>query len=643
MNDMNNHPPEDDRWDAAWERYIESGLQIRSNPTEGLDGLLSRLKVEQITSDTQKPVSPRRRGSSRRLRAASSRVYRARRRKSGARSWLVPLAAAACLVLAFHLINIITTPKPRDAFAALLKASGSISTVREIRKLKPMVERAIADEITKPALDTRRVMDLEFIESITDNPKEDRQADDIRFILDGLKKKKRVALALGFEKAHAADPLDEARALVRQRKYTEALDLLDAETGEDAALLRGWCLKQKGKYGKARSEFAQLSGGLKEFYLARVLEGEKKFSEAAAAYEKLGKRNNKAYFYAGYSCKYKLNDAKQAYKLFAKLAEGNLKSYALANIARKPRIAKLTLVPDRAAVEVGKTVQFNVTGLDQYGDAIAVTLEWETAGGTLDEASGVYTAGREAGTFTVAAKAGGVKAEARVVVTPAPPVLAELVVTPKDAKVEAGKTAQFAAVGKDQYGNAIAVKPIWSAEGGTIDENGLFTAGAAGGVITAKSGTIVATAKATLRVLTKFTITPEKATVIVGETRRFTATGLDQFGEEMDATPEWSAAGGGAIDNDGLYTAGNTAGTVTISVAAGAFADEARVTVTLPKNMWAVTSFTLINADTDKPIGQFELLKDGAVLDLAKLPTKNLNIRANTLPAKVGSVQFRTG
>lgn len=54
----------------------------------------------------------------------------------------------------------------------------------------------------------------------------------------------------------------------------------------------------------------------------------------------------------------------------------------------------------------------------------------------------------------------------------------------------------------------------------------------------------------------------------------------------------------------------------------------------------AVESFTLINADTDLPIAAFDPLLDGAEIDLALLPTNNLNIRANTSPAVVGSVQF---
>lgn len=52
-----------------------------------------------------------------------------------------------------------------------------------------------------------------------------------------------------------------------------------------------------------------------------------------------------------------------------------------------------------------------------------------------------------------------------------------------------------------------------------------------------------------------------------------------------------------------------------------------------------VTSFTLINADTDMPIAGFDPIAPHAVLDLATLPTRRLNVRANT-SGSVGSVRF---
>lgn len=53
----------------------------------------------------------------------------------------------------------------------------------------------------------------------------------------------------------------------------------------------------------------------------------------------------------------------------------------------------------------------------------------------------------------------------------------------------------------------------------------------------------------------------------------------------------------------------------------------------------AVTSFTLIDTDTDQPVAGYNPLQNGAILNLANLP-RNLTIRANTNPAKVGSVRF---
>ncbi|MFC6223002.1 PQQ-dependent sugar dehydrogenase [Hymenobacter artigasi] len=51
----------------------------------------------------------------------------------------------------------------------------------------------------------------------------------------------------------------------------------------------------------------------------------------------------------------------------------------------------------------------------------------------------------------------------------------------------------------------------------------------------------------------------------------------------------------------------------------------------------SVASYTLINADTNADI---QLLTAGTTLNLATLPTRNLNVRANTNPGTVGSVVF---
>ena len=40
-----------------------------------------------------------------------------------------------------------------------------------------------------------------------------------------------------------------------------------------------------------------------------------------------------------------------------------------------------------------------------------------------------------------------------------------------------GETQQFTATGADPFGNTVIFQPIWSAEGGSIDNSGFYTAG----------------------------------------------------------------------------------------------------------------------------------------------------------------------
>lgn len=54
----------------------------------------------------------------------------------------------------------------------------------------------------------------------------------------------------------------------------------------------------------------------------------------------------------------------------------------------------------------------------------------------------------------------------------------------------------------------------------------------------------------------------------------------------------------------------------------------------------SVDYLRLINADTDQPISAYDPLTDGVTLNLATLPTRNLNIEAITIPSPVGSVVF---
>ena len=260
-------------------------------------------------------------------------------------------------------------------------------------------------------------------------------------------------------------------------------------------------------------------------------------------------------------------------------------------------LATITVSPNPATLAVGATTTFTAVGKDANGNVVAITPTWAVVagGGSIDIASGLFTAGTVTGTFTntVRASVGGIAGFATVNVTPGP--LATITVTPNPATVPMNSNQLFSAVGSDANGNAVSITPVWSVAngGGTINSgSGLFTAGGAPGTFTntvvATSGAISGSATVTVTaggpVLTTITVTPNPANVQTNGQQQFTAVGRDGNGNVFPFTPTWSVANGGGTINSssGLFTAGNVTGTFTNTVVAssGAVSGSATVNVT---------------------------------------------------------------
>jgi outer membrane protein OmpA-like peptidoglycan-associated protein len=172
--------------------------------------------------------------------------------------------------------------------------------------------------------------------------------------------------------------------------------------------------------------------------------------------------------------------------------------------------------------------------------------------------------------------------------------LASITVKP-DAHLVANSTQQFTAEGRDTRGALFAITPVWAvaANGGTIDSNGLFTAGSVAGTflntVTATSGDMVGSASVSVTApplshrLASITVTPPGPdTIPASSTRQFLAEGKDSAGYVVSFSPTWAVvAGGGSIDNAGLFTAGTVPGVYinTILASSGAIAGFATVTV----------------------------------------------------------------
>jgi len=138
-------------------------------------------------------------------------------------------------------------------------------------------------------------------------------------------------------------------------------------------------------------------------------------------------------------------------------------------------------------VGAGQSKGLSATATDEHGNSLSgVDMTWTVTNTTAGSVTsgGSFKAGTVPGTYSGAVKVtatqGGVTktASAGVTITPGP--LVQVYIAPTEADVGMEMTQQFVAAGVDRYDNRIAgLRFTWSVEkgAGTIDGNGLFTAG----------------------------------------------------------------------------------------------------------------------------------------------------------------------
>ncbi len=301
-----------------------------------------------------------------------------------------------------------------------------------------------------------------------------------------------------------------------------------------------------------------------------------------------------------------------SYPNTVRAAIGNISGSATVTVTAGA-LSSLTVSPDTATLLVNGVQQFTAVGKDANGNVLAITPTWSVVanGGNVSTA-GLFTAGTQPGTFanTVRATSGTISGSATVAVIAG--ALSSITVSPDTATLLINGTRQFTAVAKDAAGNVLAITPTWSvvANGGNVSTAGLFTAGTQPGTfantVRATSGTVSGTA--TVRVivgpLATITVSPDTATLLINGTQQFTAVGRDAGGNLVALTPTWSmVTGGGAIDLDGLLTAGTVAGTYSSTVRAmsGGIHGSATLVVTDPPplvDLAAAATYGVLGATT---------------------------------------------
>ena len=261
-----------------------------------------------------------------------------------------------------------------------------------------------------------------------------------------------------------------------------------------------------------------------------------------------------------------------------------------------PALVGITLGLNQSSLPVGESEQLTATGNFSDGTVQNLTQSatWSSSapGVVTISAAGLAT-GVTAGTSSLSATMTGITSSATLTVTA--PVLVSIVVAPGNASVAAGNTQQFAATGTYSDGSTqnLTGTAAWSSSApgvATITPGGLATGvktGQSSLSATMSSITGSATLTVTPPVLVSIAVTPGNASIAVGTTQQFTATGTysDSSTQNLTSTAAWSSSDssvatiGNASGSQGLATTAGL-GTTTMQATSGAINGSTTLTVT---------------------------------------------------------------
>ncbi len=273
--------------------------------------------------------------------------------------WGLPAAAAAAAIflVAVGIWTAMPHPvRPEGALGRLVRMGQDAAWAEDLRPLGPVARAAVSEELARPEPSVPQVADLLLVATIAERPRQDRQARDVRFLLEQIRARRPVPAAtaraasgggpvpasLFLTVATAGDaakrtlandaapqPLARAKRRLLAGEYEDALEALPS--GGRGAVLRAWCLAALGHRAEAAlvlAEADEVSGTP----LARVIRadlalGAGDVTEAVQQYEDLAAAEERYWFAAGYLYRYELRDLRAAGECFRRLADGPLAEY----------------------------------------------------------------------------------------------------------------------------------------------------------------------------------------------------------------------------------------------------------------------------------------------------------------------------
>jgi hypothetical protein len=249
----------------------------------------------------------------------------------------------------------------------------------------------------------------------------------------------------------------------------------------------------------------------------------------------------------------------------------------------------VTVTPGTASVSTNESQTFSASVSGTPDGSVTWAVQ-ETDGGTVN-ASGVYTAPSNAGTYHLIASSNadpGAVNRATITVVP----FSTVQVSPKTAVVQTGLTTNFSATVGGTSDNTVVWSVAEGVQGGSVGSNGVYTAPSTPGTYHVIARSHADSTKQDVATVTVsapgVVLTPPTALVVLGSTQQFSGQVVGSgSGGGINWTVQEGAAGG-SIDSSGNYTPPATPGTyhVVATSAADGTKTAVGIATVVPTGQW---------------------------------------------------------
>lgn len=227
-------------------------------------------------------------------------------------------------------------------------------------------------------------------------------------------------------------------------------------------------------------------------------------------------------------------------------------------IIEPPKLTEIIIISSISQLEFGRSFQFQVKGVDQYGNNIPTgKITWSASSGKIDK-QGKFYAGEREETVTINATVGALIAGSEIKVCE-PSRLTVIEIVPSSVILKPGQSRSFNVLALNQRGEQITVRNIeWNATDGLINQDGYFCSGEQQKgycQVTVNIENLSASAEVfVIPVLKEVKIYPEEVELKPEEEFTFSISGLDQVGEPIEIKNViWTTTTGGSIAYTGIF------------------------------------------------------------------------------------------